>query len=198
MAIQALNRQAQNRYTYKPGGIYECKIWPSGNRHVAGSTTNGLSATLVATDSAVEVSSVTEPTTSVSVKTHAERSKMTTNATQEKGLMLYTITLELSFDYDGDLLALLNSYRGKALGAKVTVNNKGSNSSETADTDTANSYLVGLDAITGFYDGTAYWFTDYALFLDSVEADSGAKLADGTMCTAKFTAVQATPPALFV
>jgi len=197
MAIQALNRQAQNRYNYKPGGIYECVIWPSGNRHVAGSATNGLAATLVASDSAVTVTTVTEPTTKVSVKTHAERSKMTTNATQEKGLMLYTITLELTFDYDGDLLTLLNSYRGKALGAKVTVNNKGSNSSDTADSDSANSFLVGIDAITGFTDGT-YWFTDYALFLDSIEADTGAKLADGTMCTAKFTAVQATPPALYI
>jgi len=197
MAIQALNRQNQNRYTYKPGGIYECQIWPSGNRHVAASVTNGLSATLVATDSAVTVTGETLPTSYVDVKTHAERSKMTTNATQEKGLMLYTITLELTFDYDGDLLTQLNSYRGKALGAKVTVNNKGSNSSDTANEDAANSYLVGLDAITGFTDGT-YWFTDYALFLDSIEADTGAKLADGTMCTAKFTAVQATPPALFI
>tara|TARA_R100001443_G_scaffold117233_1_gene140671 strand:- start:5345 stop:5938 length:594 start_codon:yes stop_codon:yes gene_type:complete len=197
MAIQALNRQDQNRYTYKPGGIYECKIWPSGNRHAPVGADNGLTATLVASDSAVTVTAVTEPTSSVSVKTHAEKSKMTTNATQEKGLMLYTITLELSFDYDGDLLTELNSYRGKALGAKVTVNNKGANNSDEADTATANSYLVGLDAITGFTDGT-YWFTDYALFLDSIEADTGAKLADGTMCTAKFTAVQATPPALFI
>jgi hypothetical protein len=198
MAIQALNRQDQNRYTYKPGGILKCVFWPSGNRHVAGSTTNGLACTLAASDSAVTVTGVTLPTSKVNVKTHAEKSKMTTSATQEKGLMLYTITLELTFDYDDELLGELNSYRGKALGAKVTVNNKGANNSDEAvPALTAVSYLVGLDKITGYTDGT-YYFTDYALFLDSIEADTGAKLADGTTCTAKFTAVQATPPAKFV
>lgn len=194
MAIQALNRQDQNRYNYKPGGIYSCFFWESANRH--DSNASGLDATFTVDDSECSVTSVTYPGTAVNVLTHPERSKMTVNATQEKGLMLYTITLELTFDYDGDLLGILNGYRGKALGARVIVNNKGANNSDEADSASASNYIVGLDPILGYNAGNNEWFTDFALFLDSIEADSGAKLADGTTATVKFTSVQGTPPVI--
>lgn len=193
MAIQALNRQAQNRYNYKPGGIYSCVFWESANRHDGSA---GMDIEFSVDDTECSGTNATYPAGAVNVLTHPERSKMTVNATQEKGLMLYTITLELTFDYDGDLLGILNGYRGKALGAKVTVNNKGANSSDEADTAAASSYVVGLDPILGYNAGDDEWFTDFALFLDSIEADSGAKLADGTTATVKFTSVQGTPPVI--
>ncbi len=198
MPLQALNHQLQRGYNYKAGGLNRLDIWIADNRHNQTAAQTLTIDTFTATDAAVTASieaATGYPADLVAVVTHADRSKMTVNATQEKGLMLYTVTLELTFDFDAGLLQSLNSFRGKALGAKVVVNSKNIELSDEADTSSQTAYLVGMDAILGFNDG-GNWYSDFALFLDSVEADTGSKVVDGTTCTAKFTAVQGTPPAV--
>ena len=62
MAIQALNRQDQNRYNYKPGGIYSCLFWESPNRHDG---SDGIAVAFTVDDTECSATTVTYPGTAV-------------------------------------------------------------------------------------------------------------------------------------
>jgi hypothetical protein len=202
MAIQPISLQAKEHYNFIPGGIKEMTLWESDNIHDSSSAAS-LEGTFVNSDTANTWVGVAAdiPDGAEDIKSDSNKSKMTVSATQEKGLMLYTISVELSFPYKSNTLTLLNSYRGKALGAYVTVNNKDISLSADANAADNIQYLIGAESILGTLGNgtlgeTGAHYSDFALFLDSIESDSGSKPDDGSSVTAKFTCVQGAPPAV--
>ena len=55
-------------------------------------------------------------------------------------------------------------------------------------------YLVGWDNILGVEGTGNYKYSDFCMFLNSIEFDSGAALADKSGATIKFSCVQGTAP----
>lgn len=112
-----------------------------------------------------------------------ETAKMTVSATQEKGLMLYTTSIEFYVPkMDAAKLKAVQNLVGVQALADVT-------------TYDGARYMVGYDFILKNSDlGADTEPTDFGLVLESVEADTGAALADQNGFTLKLTAVTAHPP----
>tara|TARA_R110002020_G_scaffold304726_4_gene520543 strand:- start:1121 stop:1651 length:531 start_codon:yes stop_codon:yes gene_type:complete len=112
-----------------------------------------------------------------------ETAKMSVSGSQEKGLMMFTVSIECYIPkIDNTRFKGLQAMVGQALCAKV----------EGWD-DT--SFIVGFDGVLGDENGGAAGATtDFALFLESIEADSGAGLADQNGVTLKLTSVQGALP----
>ena len=111
-----------------------------------------------------------------------ETAKLTVSGTQEKGMMLFTVSIEAYIpNIKGASLVSLQQLVGKALIGK-------------ADFWSGSTYIVGLDNVFGTGFGAAGTTTDFPLFLESIEADSGAALSDQNGVTLKLTAVQGTLP----
>ena len=150
-----------------------------------------------------------------------DRSKLTYAVNQEKGLAMYTISLELYVPaISADIHNRLESFRGVPLHAAVKMQDKfeaatpfetddsGDGQETTAVGVTKAEYLLGWDSATGTIgadayaaenpqaaeDLTGYFYSDFCLFLDSIEYDSGAAMTDKNGATLKFTSVQGSAP----
>ena len=118
-----------------------------------------------------------------------QSAKMAVNIAPEKGLSMVTATIE---GYIPKIdRATLDAYQllvGKALMGAVSTY------------ESSEAYLLGWDGVLGStYDdsSTDRYYSDFALFLESIEIDSGAALGDESGATLKFTAVQGEVPYSF-
>lgn len=111
-----------------------------------------------------------------------ETANMKVSSSQEKGLMIHTITIE---GYVPNIalttLVALENMRGKPLNALVKMYSNV-------------TYLVGYDPELGSGDGSAGTTTLYPLVLTGIEVDSGTALVDANGATLTFTAVQGRLP----
>jgi len=113
----------------------------------------------------------------VAIDFEKETCKITSSTSQDKGLAMTTVSVECyvpkmsNANYEA-----LEAMKGEALYAK-------------ADLWDGESFILGWDDILG-----AAGTTDFALFLESIEADSGAGLADQNGVTLKLTGVQGEEP----
>jgi hypothetical protein len=109
-----------------------------------------------------------------------ETAKMTTSTTQEKGLALTTVSIEGYIPNISDTLySAIQELKGLALYGKVEL-------------WSGVTFLVGWDNVLK----NSATDTDFALFFDSAESDSGAGLSDQNGLTLKLTAVQGEEPRL--
>ena len=117
----------------------------------------------------------------VAIDFEKETAKLTVSASQEKGLMLYTVSIEAYIPKcSGSHFKALSNMRGAMMVARCTM---------WDDIE----YMVGYDFTLGkAFGGTD--ITNFGLVLDSVEADSGAALSDQNGVTLKLTSVQGEPP----
>lgn len=111
-----------------------------------------------------------------------ETANMKVSSSQEKGLMIHTVTIE---GYVPNIklttLVALENMRGKPLNALVKMYSNV-------------TYLVGYDPELGSGDGGAGTTTLYPLVLTGIEIDSGTALVDANGATLTFTAVQGRLP----
>lgn len=118
----------------------------------------------------------------VVIEFEKETAKMTVSTSQERGLAMTTIGIE---GYIPNIttakLVALQSMVGTCMNAKALDYN-------------GVTFLVGLDNVLGEGLGSAGTTTDFGLFLESIELDSGAALSDGSGATLKLTAVQGELP----
>lgn len=115
----------------------------------------------------------------VTIEFEKETAKMTSSTSQEKGLSMTTASIEGYIPQLGNtVFEALQEMKGLALYGKVELWDGG-------------SYIIGWDAVLG---GSGTAGTDFALFLESIESDSGAALADQNGVTVKLTAVQGEEP----
>jgi len=167
------------------------------------------------------------PSGHVTLFTEREKSKLTYSVNQEKGLAMYTISLELYVpSVTADIHNRLESFRGEPLHAVVKMQDKfeadgtletddlGDGQETTATGVAKAEYLLGWDNATGTVGAEAalaindtsgftagasgslagYFYSDFCLFLDSIEFDSGAAITDKSGATLKFTSVQGSAP----
>jgi hypothetical protein len=128
-----------------------------------------------------EVTGMTHAALTAVIGFEKESAKMTISDTQEKGLSMTTVTLEGYLPkMDKDKFKALQELKGQALYGLVELWN-------------GEQFLVGWDNILGDSTTTAIT-SDFALFLDSIEGESGAALADANGVTLKMTAVQGELP----
>lgn len=150
------------------------------------------------------------------LQTEREKSKMTYSLTQEKGLAMYDINIELYVPHISSTIGgKLESFRGEPLHAAVRMYDKhkpttpfetdlggDSQDDNAADGVEPVEYLVGWDKHTGIIgtaysganDQSGYYYTDFCLFLDSIEFDSGAAMTDKNGATLKFKSFQGSAP----
>ena len=150
--------------------------------------------------------------TEVVLKCEREKSKMTYSVNQERGFPTHVITLELYVPH-----LALNIYHKLSSGLRtayvgmVIMNDKFEQASPFETDDNTNNettpssadlkqarYIVGVDQILGDVGPTVgshnHLYSDFALFIDSIEYDSGAALSDKNGATLRLTAVQGTAP----
>jgi len=172
----------------KVGGIKEINIWQVLNEgHAVTDSAGGTIGTGV-------ITSFVLPTTATNVANYKfaqGTGKMDVSMTQEKGLALCTISIEgyIPNLTKAEFNALLE-LRGKCLMAQVITNAKYG----AAGARVQNNLLVGWDNILGTQETGDYIWTDFGLFLESIEGSTGAEMADGTGATVKLTAVQGELP----
>lgn len=149
-----------------------------------------------------------EPDAKVTFKGEREKSKMTYSMTQEKGLALYTINVEMYIpNMTATIHKELETFRGVALMGVVkmydkfevgaTMETDPDADDETAATDASTlpgQYLIGWDNVLGTGISDDYQYSNFNMFLESLEFDSGAALGDKSGVTVKFTAVQGSAP----
>jgi len=115
----------------------------------------------------------------VIIEFEKETCKFTSSTSQEKGLAMTSVSVEAYIPKLASLTFLaIEAMKGEAMYAKV----------ELWD---GVSYILGWDAVLG---GEGVLGTDFALFLESVEADSGAALADQNGVTLKLSGIQGEEP----
>ena len=143
------------------------------------------SATLfdtAANDGTVANSSLVQGGTPILVSFDKETANMKISSSQEKGLMIHTVTIE---GYVPNIalttLVALENMRGKPLNALVKMYSNV-------------TYLVGYDPELGSGDAGAGTTTLYPLVLTGIEVDSGTALVDANGATLTFTAVQGRLP----
>jgi len=115
----------------------------------------------------------------VTVGFEKETCKITSSTSQEKGLAMTTVSIECYIPkISGVKYKSLEALKGKTLYAK-------------ADLWDGDSFILGWDSVLG---GTGTAGTDFGLFLESIESDSGAALADQNGVTLKLTGIQGEEP----
>jgi len=113
----------------------------------------------------------------VSIDFEKETCKFTSSTSQEKGLAMTSLSVEAYIPkLDAATFSAVENMKGQAMYAKV----------ELWD---GVSYILGWDDILG-----SAQTTDFAMFLESVEADSGAALADQNGVTLKLSGIQGEEP----
>jgi len=198
MALQAINTSAAAfglfQHNQVVPGVESISLFQATTDVLAGSYSAGV----------FSIVSASLPT-SVIIKGEKEKSKMTYSLTQEKGFALYNISIEMFIPMMSfDLHTRLEEFRGKALMCFVDMHDKYESATpfetDGAADDDANSttlkrgkYLVGWDSILGTDDSTNQ-NSNFCMFLDSIESDSGAALADKSGVTLKFSCVQGQAP----
>ena len=150
----------------------------------------------------------------VLLKCEREKSKMTYSVNQERGFATHVVTLELYVPHlTRDTYHKLNNGLRTGYVGLVFMNDKfevsppmetdDNTADETAPTTTASTqgmYIVGVDNVLGTTGDAAtgtgmnYLYSDFALFIDSIEYDSGAALTDKNGATLRLTSVQGTEP----
>lgn len=158
----------------------------------------------------------------VVLKCEKEKSKMTYSVNQERGFATHVITLEIYVPHLSlDIYNRLNSGLRTAYVGLVCMNDKFEQgppyeTDDNTDAETAPSstdlkqarYIVGVDQILGDVGSVAssvtpagqsqidfnFLYSDFALFIDSIEYDSGAALTDKNGATLRLTSVQGTAP----
>lgn len=199
-------------------GVIELTVFESGNIH---STSAGVDLKGSFSDNTGDVfyrkrfimetdnyaSGQRFPTGAVVLRGEVGKSKMTYSMTQEKGLALYNIEVEVYFpSFTSTLHAEIEGFRGTALVGVVKMRDKFEQSYPNETQDSADDmnlpvnvdyknaeYIVGYDEVLGTVSGD-YHYSDFALYLNSVEFDSGASLEDKSGATVKFSCVQGMPP----
>ena len=135
-----------------------------------------------ADDGTVENSSLVQGASTQVLSFDKETANMKVSSSQEKGLMIHTVTIE---GYVPNMalttLVALENMRGKPLNALVKMYSNV-------------TYLVGYDPELGTGDGSAPTTTLYPLVLTGIEVDSGTALVDANGATLTFTAVQGRLP----
>lgn len=117
----------------------------------------------------------------VEIDFEKETAKLTVSASQEKGLALYTVSIEAYIPKcSGAKFKALSDLRGKMMVARCTMWD-------------GIDFMVGYDFTLGKAFGGAD-VTNFGLVLESIEADSGAALSDQNGVTLKLTSVQGEPP----
>ncbi len=115
----------------------------------------------------------------VTIDFEKETCKITSSTSQEKGLAMTTVSVECYIPkISGVKYASLEAMKGEALYAQ-------------AELWDGSSIILGWDNVLG---GTGTAGTDFGLFLESIESDSGAALADQNGVTLKLTGVQGEEP----
>lgn len=201
--------------------------WTASTTGVEGSGTFAMPANNYNYDLGGGAANYRFPNGNVTLYTEREKSKMTYSVTQEKGLAMYTISLELYVPHlTTDIHDRLQSFRGEPLHAVVTMYDKhetaipyetddAGDGQEAAPTSAglANAqYLLGWDGACGTIGADAsdainadagfdastdldgYFYSDFCVFLDSIEFDSGAAMTDKNGATLKFTSFQGSAP----
>ncbi|BAQ92960.1 hypothetical protein [uncultured Mediterranean phage uvMED] len=216
MALQTINVKATGFGAFTHNnvvpGVEKISLFLAGDEHnpTAAVDLNGVFTEGATPDlNKFVVSDTNLPSGKVTIKGEREKSKMTYSLTQEKGLALYSISIEMYIPHmSATIHKEIEEFRGKALMAIVTMHDKfevqtpnetdptADNESAAFDASTiAGQYLVGWDNVLGFTSSTTSDnYSDFNLFLDSLEYDSGAGLEEKNGCTVKFTAVQGTAP----
>tara|TARA_R110002167_G_scaffold84969_1_gene230698 strand:+ start:197 stop:766 length:570 start_codon:yes stop_codon:yes gene_type:complete len=169
----------------KVGGIIKVRLWEQlSTGHAVTDSANGTVGTGVITDFDLP----TTPTNVGIYKFAQGTGKMDVSLSQEKGLALSTISIEgyipgiSKVEFNG-----LKTLVGKCLMGQVEMATKAHN--------ITNNFLVGWDNVLGTHEGTGdYLHSKFGLFLESVEASSGAVMEDGAGATVKLTAVQGELP----
>ena len=143
------------------------------------------SATLfdtAANDGTVANSSLVQGGTAILVSFDKETANMKISSSQEKGLMIHTVTIEGYVpNINLSTLVALENMRGKPLNAIAKM---------YSDVE----YLIGYDPELGSGDGSTGTTTLYPLVLTGIEVDSGTALVDANGATLTFTAVQGRLP----
>ena len=172
----------------KVGGIKEIHLWEVLNSgHTSADTCGGtINTTTHVIESFVRPSDLTLVG---NYKFAQGTGKMDISMTQEKGLALCTISIEGFIpNLTRVQLGKLQQLVGKCLMAQVITNAK-----YGSIMNIQNNILVGWDNILGTI-SNGLLFTDFGLFLESVEGSTGAEMGDGTGATVKLTAVQGELP----
>lgn len=169
----------------KVGGIVKVNLWEQlSTGHAVTDSANGTVGTGVITSFAI-------PTTpgNVGVYKFAQGTgKMDVSLSQEKGLALTTISIEGYIPQISKAeFNALQELVGKCLMGQVEMATKAGG--------ITNNFLVGWDNILGTHESSGdYLHSKFGLFLESVEASSGAVMEDGAGATVKLTAVQGELP----
>lgn len=172
MALSAIT--VSNTDHFSKGGVKKLTLATYG-----GTTLIDVSAT----EHQVTESSFVGGADEVVIDFEKETANMTISATQERGLMMVTVSIEgYVAKIDDEKLKALQAMVGQALNGRV-------------DTYDGVDYVVGFDNVLGNDNGgSAGATTDFPLFLESIEGGTGSALADGTGLTLKLTAVQGELP----
>ena len=135
-----------------------------------------------ANDGTVANSGLVQGGTAVLVSFDKETANMKISSSQDKGLMLHTVTIEGYVpNINLSTLVALENMRGKPLNA-------------IAKMHTDVEYLIGYDPELGSGDGSTGTTTLYPLVLTGIEADTGTALVDANGVTLTFTAIQGRLP----
>lgn len=122
----------------------------------------------------------------VNIDFEKETAKVTVSASQEKGLMLYTVSIEAYIPKcSGAKFKALSDLRGEMMIARCTM-------WDGIDLLVGYDFTLGKIASGGTF--VVNDSTNFGLVLESIEADSGAALSDQNGVTLKLTSVQGEPP----
>lgn len=195
MALSSLNNTAwYTSLTSKRGlvgGVLELRIWEQIYPSTTVSATNSvaLGADIGATHDIV-IDSTDYPTGVATFRFAPEQSTFTVSTSQENGLALHTCSIEGFIpNLTEEQLDGMQQLVGKGLMGVVKLNAGGSGSQT--------ELLIGWDNILGDktdVSGEDHLTSKFALFLESIEATSGAAMADEIGVTVKLTAVQGEIP----
>ena len=168
MALTAIN--VLNTDHFAKGGIKTLRLAvPDANTSFTDDTDGTASGGVLAGSGIVEIDF------------EKETAKLTVSASQEKGLALYTVSIEAYIPKcSGAKFKALSNLRGEMMVARCTMWD-------------GIDFMVGYDFTLGkAFGGTE--ITNFGLVLESIESDSGAALSDQNGVTLKLTSVQGEPP----
>jgi len=169
------------------GGIVEINLWEQLNSGW------GAATSASGTYSAGAITSFDLPTSAANIGTYKfahGTGKMDVSLSQEKGLALTTISIEGYIPEMSKLkFTALKTLVGKCLMGQVIMASKTGADGALVTTN----FLVGWDSVLGSMSST-YLHSKFGLFLESIEASSGAAMEDGAGATVKFTAIQGELP----
>ena len=174
------------------GGVLELRLWEQIYPSTSVSATNSveLGEDIDSATHDIVIASDDYPTGVATFRFAPEQSTFTVSTSQENGLALHTCSIEGFIpNLTEEQLDGMQQLIGKGLMGVVKLNAGGSGSQT--------ELLVGWDNILGDktdVSGADHLTSKFALFLESIEATSGAAMADEVGVTVKLTAVQGEIP----